>query len=378
MYNAFVGTFDGLGHTIDNMFVDPVGLLGSYNKEQGTLLKDVKFTNLRASAYAYKKPYDGTAESLSALLKYQALIATISYTDVDSNIRKDIPAENQIKLENVVIEIATSGHRTDVAGYLGSSANYYWSFFRGNRAVTFNEDGTYKSSTNYADTQRSHNKVAMDGVVLKYLTPNNVAYNSPSYYGGIIFSYGDQGVNYAAALAPAYYLSSLKNVYVISAPSSYGKLAVMEAQRTDSAKTTYIGLAQNDFYSLGFSYYEGTYYNRPYVATVNIGNYGSVSAAATSGIGYITTTNEDGSTTVRAVYASNIDTYGTADSTEYVLAENETIAIHNHGVTATTYTAFYAAPFYRYNDYAAAVNAGVTQVGNFAITADGIVWSPAN
>ncbi len=397
MYNAFLGTFDGLGHTIDNMFIDSVGLLGGYRYEtDGSTLKNVKLTNVRMSIYAQYTPYvDGKVD---VKISRSTIFATLCYSG--SALYKRLEESERINVENVVVELATTAHR-DYSDFYGASngENLYWQMFRGAKAVTVNEDGTYKGDDNYNDTERSQRNVHLKDVVLKYKIGPNVGANASSNGGGIIFSYIDQSSS-KAALQSSYAFSAFENVYIISAPASNGKVAFVCSEQRSSDKATFLGMAKNDFYSIfseeynangntGLYYYHLNLTEKGHVTNKTDALYGfefdstcvdnyltGSTANITSGWGYITTTNEDGSTSTRWVYTNDVTTYGAAGS-QYECASNEVFTRYENAVDGRTYTVFYPTPFERYDDYEAMAKAGKTQVGNFAITADGIVWSPA-
>ena len=205
-----------------------------------------------------------------------------------------------------------------------------------------------------------------------------------------------------AALQSSYAFSAFENVYIISAPASNGKVALICSEQRSADKATFLGMAKNDFYSIfteeynangntGLYYYRLNVTEKGYVKdkSSNIYNYEFDSTCVdnyltdstnnkniTSGWGYITTTNEDGSTSTRWVYTNDVTKYGAAGS-QYECASNEVFTRYENAVSGRTYTVFYPTPFERYDDYEAMATAGKTQVGNFAISADGIVWSPA-
>lgn len=377
-YNAFVGTFDGLGHTIDNMFVDPVGLLGAFtNEAQPSVLKNVKFSNLRAGLYAHGTPY-GEDVTPTKVMKKQALIASLVYPGATA-MRGTLAAESQIKLDNVVIEIATSGHRTDVANYLGSG-DRNWTMFRGERYIIYNEDGTYKDKGNFATQQRSINKLALSNVAFKVPTGELIGENNSSNYGGTIISYQDEGANYAAYHNQVFAFKDMSNVYIISAPAANGKIAYVTQEHTSASALSNVGMAQNDFYSIftekydeggntGLYYYESSYQGGPtYVSTTR--DCYTAPKEVKSGYGYLTTTNGSESTT-ELVYVQNVDTFAEG------LESNQTFVAGNNGLSACTYTIYYPTPFYRYDTYAAAASASVTKIGNFTVSASGIIWTEA-
>ena len=397
MYNAFLGTFDGLGHTIDNMFIDSVGLLGGYRYEtDGSTLKNVKLTNVRMSIYAQYTPYvDGTA---SVQINRSTIFATLCYAGSASY--KRLEESERINVENVVVELATTAHR-NYSDFYGASngENLYWQMFRGVKHAVVNEDGTYKDENNYNYVERSQRNVHLKDVVLTYKIGPRVGENASANGGGIVFSYvNDSSVN--AALQSSYAFGAFENVYIVSAPANNGKVAFVCSEY--GSKTTFLGMAKNDFYSIfseeynangnsGLYYYHLNLTDKGYVKdkSSNLYNYEFDSTCVnnyltdstnnkniTSGWGYITTTNEDGSTSTRWVYTNDVTTYGAAGS-QYECASNEVFTKYENGVGGATCTVFYATPFERYNDYKAMSDAGKTQVGNFAITADGIVWSPA-
>lgn len=387
-FQPFTGTFDGLGHTVDNMMFGNQGLLGRYNSvDDGATLKNVKFTNVRSAYYYWTGNYNSSGEKVASNgFGKEVLLATLAYPVSEEYPR--LTADQQINISNVVVEMATSGHRTDIDGYAGTDVYSRWSVFRFEQYPVFYESKTKGGETktniynmaNLGSNVRTANKLALNNVVFNYAVTDKVAYYTSTYGGTTLFSGSDQVYGNMPWRYVGYLMRDFENVYVISAPTSTGRTAVV-TDTNYSGKVAQIGLPANDFdtyfgtdsaYDFSYTFTEnGKSVTVDYRMTVN----GRTTYTTSGGWGFLTTVDETTSeSTKEFVYTTDLATYTAG------LASNQSFAqfFNIDGSSTPANAMFYATPFYRYDDYSAMATAGKTQIGNFAVSADGIVWSPAN
>ena len=155
---------------------------------------------------------------------------------------------------------------------------------------------------------------------------------------------------------------------MISAPTAGGRTAWISLGIGTSDKSHhYVGMPINDLQAtFGTALTEYTGNGATYYSTAD----SSASAAyemrtGNAGCGWLTV--DDVKTWV---YTADLETYKTEKGDAFELFISNS-AKYQHYV-------FYSTPFIRYDDYSAMATAGVTQLGNIAISATGITWTEAN
>ena len=372
-YRPFVGTFDGLGHTIDNLMIEPMGLLGRYQTmDQSSTLKNVKLTNVHAAYYMWVGTYNssGLKNGANGTTNVPRVLLAV-FENKDGADYEVVSADKQVKIENVSIEMAPSHlHRKDVNAYQGLGNYAYWSVFSMSRSLSY-DSSTDKYSTGSVGTPKwTNNKINTNNLVIKYDITERA--NIGAEGGYMFFNTSiDESYGNGAYRQANWTFKDVKNTYLIVNPVATGRTPFITNNRFagDSAKgypkQVFVGLPYNDYEAYLGTDESMNYSYNTYKYTMTNDN--RLNYATTAGCGYVTTTLEDGSTTKEFIYSRDID--------NYTLAGNQTIAIST--INSATYCTFYKTNIYRYDTYAAMAAAGKTQVGNFAISADGIVWSPA-
>ena len=370
-YRPFVGTFDGLGHTIDHLMIEPFGLLGRYqNMSQSSTLKNVKLTNVHSAYYMWTGGVnvDGYKENTNDETNApKALLAV--FENADNADYEVVTAEKQVKIENVSIEMAPSHlHRKDVNSYQGLGNSAYWSVFSMARRLSYTSATDKYSVGNMYTARWTTNKLNTNNLIIKYDMTERAGRGNE---GGYMFfnTSIDNAYGNGAYRQAVWTFRDVKNTYLIVNPIATGRTPFITnnvyAGDSNNPKQALVGLPYNDYEaylgtdaSMNYSY--GSY---KYTMT----NDNRAGYKTTAGCGYVTTTLDDATTTKEFVYLRDVD--------NYTPKENQTF--EKLLVNDAPYCTFYKTNIYRYDTYAAMATAGVTQVGNFAITADGIVWNPA-
>ncbi len=362
-YQPFTGTFDGLGHTIDNLMVAKNGILGAFtDKDQGALLTNVIFKNYRVAYHVWTGAMkDGVKVKTNNMT--QNLIAGLGGNYEN---REILTEAQQVKLENVVIEMATTDLFNNASSYGFGEVNGEprWSFFRWIKYAVV-ENGELASTNNTPNSiHRSINKIKLNNVIFNYAIPETIGKYESGYGGAMIISSTNESYDDVGQRVAAYALKDVTNTYLISAPTATGRTAwVALGCGTSDKSHHYVGMPINDlqatFASDDLTQY--THNGATYFATTDAG---SEIRTGNAGCGWLTVDD------VRTfVYTTDLDAYMTekGDAFELFISNQ---AKYKHYV-------FYSTPFIRYNDYSAMATAGVTELGNFAISATGINWTEA-
>ncbi len=350
---GFGGTFDGLGHTVNNLEIASYGLLGVYGSYVGLkpTVKNLKLTNVRDRAVR-ATAFDGTTYTLAEDLMSSSdnrtmLLANLGYSGGNSYY-KDTENAGNMKFENFIMEMATGGFSTnskyrvyieqDVADSSTLNAIKTCSF------CFIMIAGTNGSNASYFDIRNA--RVGLYNCVFSYGTRWNMGSRGGAYGAAMFYSFANTNNDMLSALGnyPNSYIGFLnptynQNVVFISQAlkgatqeaTDLGKVLTPFSEAasakfntgTESEYTEYygnLGLAQNDYDALG---YEGK------------------STEATCGL------DANGN----YIYSTNV-----ADvTTQQTVCFNAVTKIWR------------IAGYYRYDTYEAMVNAGATTVGD-AIT----------
>ena len=395
-HQAFTGTFDGLGHTINNLLVDVNGILGRFtdNKQTATLVNTI-FTNVRSTnayRYGYTEVYNGSGYWSGKELargfrntSYSAILAINSHAPYvkDNAVKYLAPYEDQIKLKNVVIEMATYGFIFDQAVYGATNVSYNpWAFVRYEKYIKdmTGEVAISNSTSNISWAHRISNQYNFENVILKYNKKDaSFSYNDESCRDGYIFSYNN-AANTTVVAAQSLYMfneNQMKGVYLITPLTDSGRMPIITSGRlsNNSVRQSLVILTRTDFDNMikNNPEFEGAYYtvtNTELNTSMDTTWYTSavngvaMPAQPTAGIGY--TTDAETGVTSKFFFVKNVAAYKEANAN-----------FTQQNLMAEVISTIQSSPFYRYDTYEAMATAGVTKVGNFAVTADGIVWSPA-
>ena len=369
-YQPFTGTFDGLGHTIDNLMVAKNGILGAFTDvDQGALLTNVIFKNYRMAYHVWTGAMkDGVKVKTNDMT--QNIIAGLGGAYGNKQV---LTADQQVKLFNVVIEMATTDLFFNNAAYgygevnsKGEPGEPRWSFFRW-IAYADIVDGV-SSITTPNSYHRSINKINLNNVIFNYAIPETMGKFEANYGGAMILSSTNECYSDVAYRVTAYALKDVTNTYLISAPTAGGRTAwVALGCGTSSEKSChYVGMPINDLQAtFGTALTEFTGNGATYYSTAD----SSATAAyemrnGNAGCGWLTV---DGNKTW--VYTTDLAAYKAEKGEAFELFVSNLVKYQDY--------VFYSTPFIRYNDYSAMATAGVSSLGNIAISATGISWTEA-
>ncbi len=350
---GFNGTFDGLGHTINNMEVGANGLLGVYAVDNGLActIKNVKFTNFRSRNHYASAYSDGvyTASTISG--NAETILCRINYTDGNSGDR--IPEGKTINFENVVLEMAQWGFQNTSRYYRGASP-YYNNGADYNNVETCNRFSFISYGNANARSFRNARVIFKD-VILSYDVGYGAYSDYGDYQGGVLvsFKYNNGVANASTSQITLGYDAS--NWY-------YGALSDKTIKGLYIIQTAHKGENQS---------------------AEDLGKVVALGAWTEGGVPTIVYTNNDyqeltGDTTgwkdtgwYQGVDASGnyIHSKETTGITTYLKACNLAGASNPTNIVRTKGNAF------RYDSYAEMLGAGVTSVGGFEITATGANWN---
>ncbi len=272
---GFNGTFDGLGHTVNNMEVAGYGLLGNYGAYDTlkATVKNVKFTNFRNRGIR-ATAFDGTTYTLHDFIGsggIETILCNLGYVG-SSTYYKDTTKAGTIRFENIILEMATSGF-SDRSRY-----NWYLKYSKtpganinetGNGRVGFIRfNGSSGSNASYIDIRLA--RTAIYNCVFKYETRWNSARGCSNDTSMVFYSFGttndDMGGAYGNNYPNAYigFLNPLynQNVVIISqslrganqSADDLGKVVSPYSVNTaDAGNYANYGLATNDYEKLGLT-----------------------------------------------------------------------------------------------------------------------------
>ena len=374
----FYGKIDGLGHTVSNLEISGRGLFGELEWDDlvtygAPSIKNAIFEDIRTSKYYWGGDYgaDGTTKLLYGGSDYVSGGENVLFTFANdwnsaANYPTGVTLSELITAENVVFDMATSGYNSSDSFVGEAIALGVDAEGRSNYAISAsgNPDSEYSflAMTGHANAKwRMANTAVfkLNNVVINDWFFSDVTGISPHYSGaGAIFGFvqgiGNDWSDSIYNVDDVFY-SQVSNLYVIAKSSASGRIPTLTGHYSASSPNfSHLMVAYNDFKTVALMDEDD--------GTVGL-TLDKNAAVDAEGVIYQGYTDDEKTTWGYSFTASDIKLAMSLNSTTYTATRFYRLL--EDGTVKTR----------RYETIADMFAAGVTQIGNFNVSATGITWA---